>query len=84
MNASAEAFCDCSNFPAMFRLHVTHANRFYLCQRCGAVREDVYQDGAIPRQFWHASPDALSSDVTREEAERVLRIVRTEQLELKL
>jgi hypothetical protein len=28
------------------------------------------------------SPDTLSSDVARQEAERVLRIVRTEQLEL--
>ena len=50
----------------------------------GAVREDVYQDGAITRQVWHNSPDALSSDVAREEVERVLRIARTEQLELKL
>jgi len=79
-----EANCDCGEFPPMQRLHAAHANRFYLCQRCGAVREDIYQDGAITRQVWHASPDALSSEVARQEAERVLRIVRTEQLELKL
>ena len=78
-----EANCDtCEGFPPMIRLSVAHANKFYLCQRCGAVREDVYQGGAIARQVWRASPDALSSDVTREEAEWVLRIVRTEQLEL--
>ena len=79
-----EANCDCDGFPSMQRLHVAHANRFCLCQRCGAVREDVYQGGAITRQVWYDSSDTLSSDAARGEAERVLRIVRTEQLELKL
>lgn len=79
-----EANCDCDGFPPMQRLLVAHANRFYLCQRCGAVREDVYQNGAITRQVWHASPDALGSDAARQEAERVLRAARTKQLELKL
>jgi len=66
----------------MQRLHVAHVNRFYLCQRCGAVREDVCDDiGAITRQVWHDSSDDLSSDVARQEAARVLEIVRTEQLE---
>ncbi len=59
------ANCDCDGFPATVRLHVAHANRFYLCHRRGAVREDVYQDGAIARQVWHSSPDTVSSEATR-------------------
>ena len=77
-----EANCDCDGFPPMQRLHVAHANRFYLCQRCGAVREDVYHLGAIARQVWHDSPDALSSDAARAEVKRILALARAEQLEL--
>lgn len=80
---TAEANCDCDGFPLMQRLHVASASRFYLCQKCGAVREDVYQHGAITRQIWHDSPGTLSSSgAARREAERALRIARTEQLEL--
>ena len=80
-----EANCDtCEGFPPMTWLFVAHGNRFYPCQKCGAVREDVYHLEAIARQVWHNSPDTLSSETARHGAERVLETVRTEQLELKL
>ena len=78
-----EVFCpECSDHPPMTRLGVGGSTRYYLCTACGLIRADRYSGNGISGQVWHASPDALSSDVAREEAERVLRIVRTEQLEL--
>ena len=53
---TAEAYCDCVARPAMIRLHVAHAHRFYLCQRCGAVREDIYQTELSPGKFGTIHP----------------------------
>jgi len=66
----------------MIRLAAGSPDRYYVCVVCGLLRVDRYSGGAIARQEWHNSPDTLSSDAARQEAGRVLMIVRTEQLEL--
>jgi len=71
----AEAFCDCVGsppWPGMMRLHGGGPNRYYLCRECGAVREDVYRDGAIVEHIWYESPNGELPVGVREEAAEVL------------
>jgi hypothetical protein len=66
----------------MVRLHAGGPYRYYLCRACGAVREDVYQDGVIVAHRWHDAPDGTLPAAVREEALRVLGAPRAEQLAL--
>jgi len=80
-----EAYCDCVGtppWPAMMRLHGGAPNRYYLCRRCGALREDVYRDGAIVEHRWHDGPNGRLPAGVREEALQVLAMPRGEQLTL--
>lgn len=66
-----DAHCDCtgmSPWPAMMRLHGGSPHRYYLCRRCGAVREDVYSAGAIVEHRWHDSPNGQLPASVRQEA----------------
>jgi len=64
----------------MMRLHGGAPNRYYLCRECGAVREDVYRDGAIVEHRWHDEPDGRLPAGVRQEALRVLGMPHAEQL----
>ena len=80
-----EAYCDCTGappWPGMIRLHGGGPNRYYLCSVCGAVREDVYGDGAIIERRWHESPNGSLPAGVRDEARRVLDAPQGEQLTL--
>ena len=57
-----DVYCDCTGppWPSMLRLHASGTlARFYLCQRCGVIREDKtrtdgtrpFMDGLLPIQF---------------------------------
>lgn len=51
-------YCDCTGrtpWPAMIRLHVGgEMNRYYLCRRCGTIREHVCRsDGTIIENRYH-------------------------------
>ena len=81
----SEAHCDCTDsppWPAMIRLHAGGPNRYYLCPECGAVREDIYQGGAIVGYQWHDAPDGTLPKAVREEAVEVLAMPKGEQLDL--
>jgi hypothetical protein len=65
----------------MIRLQAGGPNRFYLCPECGAVREDVYEDGAIVEHRWHDAPDGTLPEAVREEALEILEEPRGEPLE---
>ncbi len=81
----AEAHCDCTGLPpwsAMVRLHAGAPHRYYLCRACGAVREDIYHDGAIIEHRWHDAPDGALPSAVREEALEILYAPRGEQLKL--
>jgi hypothetical protein len=62
----------------MIRLHAGRPNRYYLCPGCGAVKEDVYRDGAIVDQRWHDAPDGTlpkairGGAVTDNKAEKIV------------
>ena len=80
-----EAYCDCVGappWPGMMRLHGGGPNRYYLCRACGAVREDVYREGAIVEHRWHERLNGELPGGVREEARRVLDPPRGEQLTL--
>jgi hypothetical protein len=82
---TAEAHCDCTGlppWPTMMRLHGGGPHRYYLCRQCGAVREDVYQDGAIVEHRWHDAPDGTLPYPVRSEALAVLQVPHGEQLTL--
>jgi len=79
-----EAYCDCTGappWPEMFRLHGGSPHHYYLCLECGAVREDVYESGAISEHRWYDTLEGLPGAV-RAEALEVLGAPRGEQLEL--
>jgi hypothetical protein len=81
----SEAYCDCTGappWPGMMRLHGGGPNRFYLCRACGAVREDVYREGAIVEHRWHEGPNGELPPGVREEALEVLGCPAVEQLSL--
>jgi len=78
-----EAYCDCtrsSPWAPMTRLHAGAPNRFYLCRECGAVREDVYQGGAIVEYQWHDASHGMLPNPVREEALDILDAPNGEQL----
>lgn len=80
----SELHCDCIGppWPVMVRLHGGAPNRYYLCRRCGAVREDVYADHVIVATHWHdAVNDRLPASV-RAEAAPLLNAPQAEQLSL--
>jgi hypothetical protein len=74
----------------MIRIHAGGPNRYYLCRECGAVREDIYQDGAIIEHRWHnpvdtshrtdCSPNGTLPKSVREEARELLEAPVGEQL----
>lgn len=66
----------------MTRLHAGAPNRYYLCLECGAVREDVYEGGAITGHRWHEEPSGTLPTAVYEEAMELLAMPRGEQLEL--
>ena len=49
----------------MIRLHASGPNRYYLCPECSAVKEDVYQGGAILEHRWHHAPDGTQPAAAR-------------------
>ena len=78
--------CDCTAappWPPMTRLHVAGTSRWYLCRRCGAVREEVCRvDGTILETRWHSEGgDGLPGVVAGEVGELMER-VECEQLGL--
>lgn len=80
-----EAHCDCTGcppWPPMLRLHGGAPNRYYLCRACGAVREDVYRDGAIVAHRWHDGPNGRLPAAVRQEARDILSTPHPDQLEL--
>jgi hypothetical protein len=80
-----EAYCDCTGCPpwrAMLRLHAGGPNRYYLCRACGAIREDVYRDGAIVAHRWHDAPNGTLPEAVRQEAHDILSAPHADQLEL--
>lgn len=66
----------------MLRLHGGGPNRYYLCRACGAVREDVYRDGAIVAHCWHDAPNGALPDPVRHEADAILAMPHLHQLPL--
>ena len=64
----------------MVRLHAGGPNRYYLCRECGAVREDIYQSGAVVDHRWHDAPDGMLPDAVREEALHILSAPAGKQL----
>jgi hypothetical protein len=52
-------------WPAMVRLHAGGPNRYYVCPKCCAIREDVYQGGAIVDHQWHDAPDGTLPKAVR-------------------
>jgi hypothetical protein len=66
----------------MLRLHGGGPNRYYLCRACGAIREDVYRDGAIVAYRWHDAPDGQLPAAIRQEARDILSMPHPDQLEL--
>ncbi len=66
----------------MMRLHAGAPHRYYLCQVCGAIREDIYQEGTIVATRWHDEPNGQIPSTVRREALAVLRLPRGEQLPL--
>jgi hypothetical protein len=66
----------------MTRLHAGGPHRYYLCRACGALREDVYRDGAIVARRWHDAPDGTLPPAVREEALEVLAAPHGDQLSL--
>jgi len=66
----------------MMRLHGGAPNRYYLCRRCGAVREDVYREGAIVEHRWHDAPDGTLPDAVCQEAWEILAMPHGDQLAL--
>ncbi len=77
--------CDCTAappWPPMTRLHVAGTSRWYLCRRCGAVREDVCRgDGTILGTRWLEPGDGLP-DVVGGEVGELMERVEYEQLGL--
>ena len=79
-----ETYCDCTGnppWPPMIRLHAGGPNRYY-CPECGAVKEEVYQGGAIVDHRWHDAPDGVLPEAVREEALETLAAPKGEQLAL--
>ena len=82
-----EAYCDCTGsppWPPMIRLHAGAPNHYYLCLACGAVREDVYEGGAIIAHRWHEESNGALPTAVCEEAVEILAMPKGEQLELEL
>lgn len=71
MTTSTEHSCDCTQttpWPAMLSIHVGRkARRYYLCPRCGTVREDVARaDGTTAvAHFYHVESANLPTTVAK-------------------
>jgi hypothetical protein len=79
-----DAYCDCTGppWPSMLRLHAGGTlARFYLCQRCGAIREDKTQtDGTIADTTFHANLESVDLPAAVvEQARAILSAPRYEQ-----
>jgi len=69
--AMTEVRCGCTGSPpwsAMIDLHAGGPNPYYLCRECGAVRDDIYQSGAIVDHRWHHAPTGSLPAAVRKEA----------------
>ena len=64
----------------MVRLRAGGPNRYYLCRECGAVREDLYQSGAILDHRWHDASNGILPAAVREEALHILSAPEAHQL----
>jgi hypothetical protein len=68
-------FCDCTGrppWPAMLRVHAGgEINRYYLCRRCGSIREHVCRaDGTIlDSRYHHLESAALPAAVVQQARE---------------
>ena len=77
--------CDGPPWPKMMRLQAGGKPAyFYLCLKCGAVREDAHlRDGTIIGTRWHANLDSASLPAAvAEHAREILDRPRYEQLDL--
>ena len=72
-----EAYCDCTGSPTLTSddlLAHRRPNRFYLCPECGAMKEDVYQDGAIVEHRWQDTSHGALLKAMKEGALEVLEL----------
>jgi hypothetical protein len=76
-------YCDCTGgppWPPMMRIHTNTASRYYLCRRCGTIREDVCRpDGTIIEARFHDLEGLDLPAAVVQQAREVLNEPRYEQ-----
>jgi hypothetical protein len=87
MNIGTEFWCDCFGmrpWPAMLMLHVgRESSRYYVCPRCGTVREDVLRpDGTVVITHFHSPESVNLPDAVVERAQDILAQPHFRQLPL--
>ena len=74
-----QACCVCEGPPwlPMIPLHVGGPNRWYVCPRCGMVRQEMYQPGrGTASVIYHDLDGGTLSETVIDEARKVLGRVR--------
>jgi hypothetical protein len=74
-----EVCCVCVGPPwlPMIRLHIEGLDRWYVCPRCGRVRQEMYQPGRETASvICHSPDDGTLSKAVIDEARAVLKRVR--------
>jgi hypothetical protein len=65
-----DAACKCSDAEPpspMLKLRSEGPNEYFLCPKCGSVREDVYRDGKVVGRRWHEGADGTLPEPTRDD-----------------
>jgi len=79
-----EALCTCTGGPPgpeMMRLSVGGLNRYFLCTRCKAIREEgCRRDGTIAHVRRHQVGREALSQTVRQQAKKILDLLGYEQM----